>query len=107
MKFAITGSALDLFKISSSIALSTQLHALWKVGIVTSFWLLWKACNMATFKDHFTPIFISFRSLCQHIKEAEIFKVGIMRNSQSDLMILRRLNIVGSPKPTTVSCPVF
>ena len=62
---------------------------------------------MATFKDRFTPISVSFRSLCQHIKEVEIFKVSTMRNSQSDLMILRRLNIVGSSKTIAVPRPVF
>ena len=62
---------------------------------------------MATFKDQFTPISVSFRSLYQHIKEAEVFKVGTVRNSQSDLLILCHLNIVGSSKTIAVPRPVF
>ena len=96
----------NLFKSLWFAQLSSQLRALWRVGIIAVIHNLWYARNQVVFYDKSTSISMIIRAICNNIKEAESFKVGHMKNSISDLAILRRLHVSGLPQKAAVMVSV-
>ena len=47
-KLKLDGTCLDLWHEAMRVVLSTQLKALWRVSIITVFWVVWFLRNQAT-----------------------------------------------------------
>ena len=91
--FSISDSTLELYSVAYKFPFSSQIFVLWRMGVISIFWLLCFARNQATFNNIFVPINVSLCNLCKCIKKSSVFKVGKMHNTQSDLLILHRLRI--------------
>ena len=90
--FDLSNRFSHLFKSAMKLIFSSQLSAIWRVGIYAGIWNIWHARNTMIFHESFTFIASSVHSICKSIKESETFKSGNM-NSQAELLVLKWLHI--------------
>ncbi|KAK3192975.1 hypothetical protein Dsin_024285 [Dipteronia sinensis] len=79
------------------VVFRTQLKALWRVSIITVFWVVWFLRNQVTFEGG-KPIFTDALSLIwRSVHEADSLQSGTMKNSVDELQTLHRLYVSGRP----------
>ena len=76
---------------------SSQIKALLLAAVINSFWAIWYACNQVAFKNKSVLIFATIRSILRAIKECNLFKVGHMKNTKQELLILRQFGVAATP----------
>ncbi|KAK3229339.1 hypothetical protein Dsin_001220 [Dipteronia sinensis] len=96
-KLKLDGTYLDLWQDAMRVVYSTQLKALWRVSIITVFWVVWFLRNQVTFEGD-KPVFADALSLIwRSVREADSLQSGIMKNSVDELQTLHRLHVSGRP----------
>ena len=61
------------------------------------FWAIWYARNQMIFEEHMIPIVSSIAYVHSAIRDSNHLITGGMYNSQSELLLLRRLQVVPRP----------
>ncbi|XP_055962061.1 uncharacterized protein LOC130015619 [Mercurialis annua] len=93
VKLDRSSSPLHLFTSSRRHSFGSQVSALFSAAIISSFWTIWKFRNDCTYENITPNISFCLRLIWKAIKEVDIFRVGYSRNSQSELHVLKLLNI--------------
>ncbi|KAK0599983.1 hypothetical protein LWI29_010426 [Acer saccharum] len=80
-KLKLDGTCLDLWQEAMRVVFSTQMQALWRVSIITVFWVVWFLRNQATFEGG-KPVFTDALSMIwRSVREADSLQSGTMKNS--------------------------
>ncbi|KAK0575059.1 hypothetical protein LWI29_033415 [Acer saccharum] len=96
-KLKLDGTCLDLWQEAMRVVFSTQMQALWRVSIITVFWVVWFLRNQATFEGG-KPVFADALSMIwRSVREADSLQSGTMKNSVAELQTLHRLHVSGRP----------
>ncbi|KAK3222119.1 hypothetical protein Dsin_009144 [Dipteronia sinensis] len=94
-RLKLDGTCLDLWQEEMRVVFSTKLKALWRVSIITIFWVVWFLRNQVTFEGG-KVVFTDALSLnWRSVREADSLQSGTMKNSVDELLTLHRLHVSG------------
>ena len=88
---------MDLWLSSCKLKFSAQLAPLWKMAIISAFWIIWRVQNLAFFEDQLSTIHYALNFIWTSIREANSLSSGSMSNNADELLILHALRISCRP----------
>ncbi|KAK2654916.1 hypothetical protein Ddye_007968 [Dipteronia dyeriana] len=94
-KLKLDGTCLDLWQEAMRVVFSTQLKTLWRVSIITVFWVVWFFLNQSTFEGGKIVFVDALSLLWRSVREADSLQSGTMKNSVDELQILQLLHVSG------------